>query len=140
MECAAVSARSSLVLPFMVDPHQGIPYFILAQNQTSYRWPAGSGRLTLCGGTVKDGECVYECAAREFVEETCGCCLFAADDDTSFPCHRRIATLAERLRAQLYVFKMSHASSVVFVINVPWDPSAVAAFGTFVRCWERYTS
>lgn len=116
------------VLPFAVDPKHNLVYFLLGRQAFNAANPLTGFRWSSFGGHLDAGEDVFTAAARECFEETMGELRMFTNDTRPL---RSYLHFAHSLRNNEFLFsvKLLYMNGdrpcyyVVFVRQVPWDPS-----------------
>ena len=134
------------ILCMSVETRTNSLYLLLGKENSKHRWAEG-GQWCDFGGGIQKGEDAEQCAAREFVEETCGMVRFFERDNTS-AARARGDDIAASLRDGNFLFRlqttfvssesdvMVHPGGkvpylpvyVTYVCLVPWDPVAQERF------------
>jgi len=127
------------ILPFMVDEHHKLVFFLLGRECTVQSWAAGSDRLSDFGGGLLSSKdkSPEETAAREFVEETLGVVKYFLRDKVKRRARSDFRDIALSLKRGEYLRKIETAYTtnegdirvfVTFVTPIPWDPSCIRRF------------
>jgi hypothetical protein len=88
------------ILCWSKPPGTNDVYFLLGKERKNRKWKQGSNRFSDFGGGAKAGENAFDCATREFVEESLACVQVLPDRYT--PLNELAATTKGLLRAGTY--------------------------------------
>jgi 8-oxo-dGTP pyrophosphatase MutT (NUDIX family) len=121
------------LLCYSVDPIYSCVYFLLGKERHHGRWPNGSNRWADFGGRVAAGDNGAEdTAAREFFEETLAVVQYFQSDRIP---RSGWGDIADDLRRGHYTMRLTQGSHtrkfVLFVKQIPWDPTALTRFNTY---------
>lgn len=111
------------VLPVMMDPEFGVPFFLVGRSRPVDSWKEGSLLWSDFGGTCRADEPVEGTAARELVEELSGTLIGPSD----------VSMFARSLRDRLFVVQICTADSILFVVRFAWRPSLPFEFSVTHR-------
>lgn len=110
----------------MMEPRQGLIYFLLAKERFHPSWPRGSNLWTDFGGSFQPGDgCPEDTAAREFLEETLGQVKYFDEDALPLTSYQNIS---DSLKTERYLLQFNKGSRITFVVQIPWDPEAPQRF------------
>ena len=125
----------------MMEPTQGVLYFLLAKERYHPTWPKGSHLWTDFGGGRQNRDLSPEhIAAREFLEETLGQVSYFEEDVLPRTTYTDIAVSLQTKR-YLFQFTYEHRDHrfVSFVVQIPWDPEIPERFFKALNVSESVT-
>jgi hypothetical protein len=120
------NVKSSGVLCWSCPPGTRDIYFLLGKERRNRKWRQGSNRWSDFGGGAKNNETAFDCATREFVEESLACLQVIAGQYTTM---NDLASVTKNLlqarfySAALCLFIEKKGSSVPS--GVPSTPSDI---------------
>jgi hypothetical protein len=120
------------ILPFSIDPRYGITYFWLGKERNIPGW-FGSRRWSDFGGGIEPGESEYQCAAREFHEETMAVLPINSVEKRGKHCRETYDVISHELVLGKYALRVVTTSPggvdhVTFVKQIPWYPCCQEIF------------
>lgn len=123
------------ILTFAICERTNAVFFLLGREKFWKRYRNDSEKWSDFGGRAKAGESAEAVAAREFVEETCGCVRYKKGDALPMQGQEAYDAIRRSLERKEYVyrfeFEVKQADRGVyttFVRQVPLDPASGTLF------------
>lgn len=149
------NAKSSGVLCWSCPPGTRDIYFLLGKERKNRKWRQGSNRWSDFGGGAKNNESAFDCATREFVEESLACLQVLHEKFTPM---NELASVTKNLLQsksysaafQLFIDKNKSEKNekeqdepqkrVCFLKFIPWQPGAPRNFSKMHRYLQRFSN